>query len=110
MILELLLGASTALILFLVSLSLLVSALGKGTSRLLGAVTLTFLLKLVLLFLALLLIRTLLGEISAPYIWSLVTNYLALLLLQVVIITRRIRLLRTFPEVDETAAATEEQV
>jgi hypothetical protein len=65
MILELLLGASTALVLFLVSLSLMISAIGKGTTRLLAAVSITFLLKLILIFLALLMVKTLLGEISA---------------------------------------------
>ena len=104
MILEFLLGASTALVLFLISLALMLSAIGKGTSRLLAAVSITFLLKLVLIFLALLMVKTLLGEISSNYIWSLVINYLALLLLQVFVVVRRIRKLSDEPEAGNPAA------
>ncbi len=91
MILELILGAGTALLLFFISLIVMVRAIGKGTGRLLGAVTITFLLKLLLLFAALLLVKTLLEQIGSAYIWSLVICYLLLLLLQVVIVVRRIR-------------------
>ena len=108
MILELLLGASTALVLFLVSLSLMISAIGKGTTRLLAAVSITFLLKLILIFLALLMVKTLLGEISANFVWSLVINYLALLLLQVFIVVRRIKKLGSEPVADSDVSETEE--